>query len=375
MNDDIARRFPLVPRPRPACGPLAERVRDVAVLARSAREATGPARQTLTARAWNNAALIASDCGLPDLARSLCWRHYEVWAPAQPLDAAGARHAIEPLINLARLRIRADDGSGAHQQLEALHHAVRTQSDTVIDGKAVSFATLTRTTEDHGAFCRWLWTVVLAEGIRALTRDGLWHRALVHAERHRGLGRRLLDGRQIAVLSRLASGDCAAAITALDGSTPIAPWEHAVAACLTVFCQQGLGEITASALSAAVQHYLHLRPVVGFETFRFGLALAIVDLAGVGHPGTELVAAHIIRETIQNRDELMARRILVHPICAATMSDESHRALRETASISRPRQLDVGAHLMMGLLGVTPEDPSPEDSFPQSRQGSSLPNR
>ncbi len=56
----IARRFPLVPRPRPACLPLAERVQEIHDLARRANQngdlGTGAA-------ALNRAALIASDCG------------------------------------------------------------------------------------------------------------------------------------------------------------------------------------------------------------------------------------------------------------------------------------------------------------------------
>jgi hypothetical protein len=69
----IARRFPLVARPRPACTSLAQRVTDLRN--RAARESTAAGHQdTAGATAvFNLAALLASDCGLPDLARR--WSH------------------------------------------------------------------------------------------------------------------------------------------------------------------------------------------------------------------------------------------------------------------------------------------------------------
>ncbi|MET9869037.1 hypothetical protein ABZZ16_23195, partial [Streptomyces sp. NPDC006386] len=71
----IARRFPLVARPRPACPPLADRVREITDLAAAAKRDNTVNSATV---ALNKAALIASDCGMPDLARALCWRHAEV---------------------------------------------------------------------------------------------------------------------------------------------------------------------------------------------------------------------------------------------------------------------------------------------------------
>jgi len=351
MNDDIARRFPLVPRPRPACGPLAERVRDVADLARSARETTGPARQALTARAWNNAALIASDCGLPDLARSLCWGHYDIWAAAQPLDADGARHALEPLINLARLRIRAGDGRGAHQQLDALHHAVRTRGDTVIDGRAVSFAALTRTTDDHRQVVRWLWAVLLAEGIRALVHDGLCSDALAHAERHHGVGRRLLDGRQVLILAHVARSDPTAAIAVLDGSELTTSWERALAACLIVLCLERTGDPPASAVRTMTERYLHLRLGTGYEAFATNLAVTIVELAGkADHPDSELIVTHLARETLAAREGHAARKILCHPSSASRLTERDRRALSKLVEVSMPAPPEITKSLMKSLL-------------------------
>ncbi|MGH3903080.1 MAG: hypothetical protein ACRDTE_02600, partial [Pseudonocardiaceae bacterium] len=40
---------------------------------------------------------------------------------------------------------------------------------------------------------RWLWSALLSDGTRALTRAGRWAQALQHAQQHKGIGQRLLD--------------------------------------------------------------------------------------------------------------------------------------------------------------------------------------
>lgn len=60
-----AQRFPLVARFRPACLPLPQRIRALVDLADTA---VRKADQGLASAVYNQAALIASDPGLPDLA-------------------------------------------------------------------------------------------------------------------------------------------------------------------------------------------------------------------------------------------------------------------------------------------------------------------
>ncbi|MGI5200148.1 hypothetical protein ACQEU6_00700 [Spirillospora sp. CA-108201] len=139
------------------------------------------------------AALIASDCGLHDLARTLCWQHFATYLSRWPLDAPTARHALEPLVNIARLMIRTRDANRAHHLLNALFHAVSAHGDAGIDGRSLSFRHLTNTKEDLHTLCRWLWTVLLADGTRALTSAGQWQEALAYVQQHKGIGRRLLD--------------------------------------------------------------------------------------------------------------------------------------------------------------------------------------
>lgn len=102
---NVAEWFPLVPRPRPPCGELRQRVAEVRALARlSSNGRTGLAT---AAEAHNKAALIASDCGLSDLARRLCWRQFDVFQAAAPLSATAAKFALQPIVNLGRLLTRA----------------------------------------------------------------------------------------------------------------------------------------------------------------------------------------------------------------------------------------------------------------------------
>ncbi len=53
---------------------------------------------------------------------------------------------------------------------------------------------------------QWLWTVLLSDSLRALCKAGHWTEALRQAQQHNGIGQRLLDGRQIAVLPPAPAG-------------------------------------------------------------------------------------------------------------------------------------------------------------------------
>lgn len=114
---------------------------------------------------------------------------------------------------------------------------MRSGGDAEIDGRQVSFREFTRTQDDQRTLCRWLWSVVLADGLRALTAAGRWQDALAHARDHHGIGQRLLDGRQVAILAHAVGGDTATAISLLHQSVTVEPWEHAVASCLVVLCR------------------------------------------------------------------------------------------------------------------------------------------
>ncbi len=318
----IAKRFPLVARPRPACPPLAERIREITDLAAAAERDDNV---TSAAVALNKAALIASDCGVPDLARALCWRHAEAVLRAQPLGAQEARHALEPLVNLARLRIRDGDGPGAYHLLDSLTRAVRSQSETVIDGHTTSFQHLTTSAGDHQQVCQWLWTVLLGDGTRALVAAGEWDRALTHSKQHRGIGQRLLDGRQVEVLVRCLGEQPSNALKFLHESTLAEPWEHSVSAALTVLCHRAADEQPVELIAKMVQRYLALGSAPELAVFRSRVGLVVLDLSPTSR-GSE--AMHrLASEATARPDGYIARDVLAHPVGREGLSQDERRTL------------------------------------------------
>ncbi|MEV6987395.1 hypothetical protein AB0M95_39915 [Sphaerisporangium sp. NPDC051017] len=289
----------------------------ISALAHAAVQAGDP---TKAAAVHNRSALLASDCGLPDLARTWCHRHARLHLEALPLTGTAARCALEPLVNLGRLHIRAGLGETAYQMLTNLYEAVTTRADTSIDGIDLPTSTLTATDDDHQEVCRWLWSVILADAPRALITAGRWHEAYTHLQRHHGIGYRLLDGLQVAVITTLTSGDPAGALALLDASTPHEPWEHAIAACLTVLS----GRTTGPAVATMLRHHQHLTPTPELAVFYTRLGLSVLDAAH--HPDAQTHATTLIRQTLATRDGYAIRDLLAHPHCAAllTSSDTRH---------------------------------------------------
>ncbi|TQM01613.1 hypothetical protein [Pseudonocardia kunmingensis] len=333
--EPITRRFPLVARPRPACPPLTERVREVSELARTAAEKTDAAALSTAAAAHNRAALIASDCGLADLARSWCRQQLDVYLRALPLGVQVAKHALEPVINLARLSIREGDGHGAYQLLDTLHQAVTTRTTSAIDGRRVPFGEFCVSDADHRTLCQWLWAVFLAEGTRALAGGGHWTQALGHVGKHGGIGQRLLDGRQVAILARWSTGDCDSALAALDNSTASEPWEHAVAACLAVLCRRSGSYPAESSVSTMVDRYLALEPEPPLLVFRVRLGMTTFDLAGgTDYSAAAQIATQLVREVVASGDGYAAREVLTHQELRAWLGEASEQALAESARSS-----------------------------------------
>jgi hypothetical protein len=234
--------FPLVPRPRPPGLPLETRVAELTALAAAAEQGTRQERATRAAEVLNKAALIASDCGIPDLARELCHRQYRLFAQAASLPSWAVRLTLQPVLNIPRQLIRDGHADNAHAALKALHQAALSRTTTVIDGMQIDFATLTSTADGHKEACTLTWTALLADGTRALAQAGRWKEAAEYAATHRGTGSRLLDGRQAAILALLDDGQASEAIQMVEQSTVVEPWEHAVQAVLRVLCQRATGQ-------------------------------------------------------------------------------------------------------------------------------------
>jgi len=299
------------------------------------------------------AALIASDCGLPELAQALCWRPCHAYLRAQPLGAQPARYALEPLVNVARLLIRGGQGESAYQLLDALYQAVGSRTDAVIDGAPLSFRDLTSSDDDHNAVCRWLWTVLLADGTRALAAADRWDQALAHAEQRGGVGRRLLDGRQVAVLAHCIAGDPATALAVLKDSAISTPWERCVAACLTVLCLRSGAQPADRAIAAMVELYLGLQPAAELLAFHLRLGLTVIDLAGgVQQPDAAEATIRVIDEAVAAGDGYAARDVLAHDGCRARLVDSEEKALSTAVQSSGLGRHAMPAHLMADLLSA-----------------------
>jgi hypothetical protein len=328
----VLSRFPLVPRPRPPCSPLSMRAARISDLA-----AQAACDQDLAAASavFNQAALIASDCGCPDQARQWCRQHVEAYLRACPLDARTGRLALEPLVNLARLHIRDGNGSTAYALLDNLYQAVCHRTRVMIEGIIIPVPQLTRTPGDLDSIRRWLWTVHLADSPRALISAGRWHDALVHLEHHHGIGQRMLDGRQVAVIARYLTGDTQGALTIVQDTVTTEPWEDLVSGCLTTLCAPGH---TASMRwrKTIPGAYLNLATVDTAEllVFTTRLGLAIIDTCGgTAHHHPRTLARDLITRVIRLRDGYATRELLTHKDCRALFTTQEEDALLRVADL------------------------------------------
>ncbi|MEV4210166.1 hypothetical protein [Micromonospora sp. NPDC049662] len=323
-NSQLLRRFPLVARPRPIAKPVAARIDDLCALAdRAQREDDLSAASAVL----NQAALIASDCGQAELARRWCHDHANAYLlPARPLGAQAARHALEPLVNLARLHIRDGNGDAAHRILASLFQAVSTRTDTLIDDYPLAASRLTWNGTDHRDVRQWLWGVLLADGTRALTSAGRWRDAYDHLKRHKGIGQRMLDGRQVAIIAHLLAGEAKDARTIITQTASGDPWEEAVTGCLAYLSNAGKPDKTL--LDAMLDRYRRLTPTPSLAVFHTRLALSIIDAGdGVDKPESRSLATDLIGQALVIKDAYVAGQLLEHEGILSVIGAQSKAAL------------------------------------------------
>jgi hypothetical protein len=318
-------RFPLVQRPRPAATPLATRVRELRELAAREDEDNAIIRD---AEVCNKAALIASDCGLSDLARDLCWRQHEVFARSGPLHGRPTTLALQPLLNLSRQLIRDGGGDGAYAILTDLYRGLRDRTDVVLGERRVSLGHLAGTPDDYQAARTLVWAALLADGTRALILSGRLRDAALHAEACRGVGERLLDGRQAVILARIDDGDVDQATALVEQSNVVEPWERAVQGVLRAYChlhaQADAEEATARMLGSVLA--LARQPDAMTTVFRVRLGVTALDLTDnysatqVSHLRAELISA-------ARSDGYAAREVLANPRLRRAMTAEEHKEL------------------------------------------------
>ncbi|WP_435058135.1 hypothetical protein [Streptomyces sp. bgisy060] len=326
MIPAIASRIPLVRRSKAPALPLPERINHLTGLTVAP---AGASYHDLVARACgvlNYAALIASDVGLPDLAEDLCWRQHRVFADAGRLSGRVAVMSLMPLVNLARLRTRAGHGELAYSLLNRLNEAARHRSKTEIDGRTVDLSSLTGTAEDHRTVCQELYVTLLVDGARALARIGRWTEAADTMAQHRGIGNRLLDGRQIKIMALMEQGLDQQARNLIDDAQPTEPWESGVAALLRAHCRPSAAPLPSADLDQARRAVASLLadPEPSTAVFQTRAGLAALDLDANGpHPSTLTSAL----AEAAGLDAYAACEALAHPVARAFLGTEQAASL------------------------------------------------
>ncbi|SEH02399.1 hypothetical protein SAMN05444920_12657 [Nonomuraea solani] len=355
MNPAIAARIPLVCRTKPPGKPLAARIADLSALT---IEPAGADHHDLVARACgvlNISALIASDAGLPDLAADLCWRQHKIFAESGRLEQEIAVMSLMPLINIARLLIREGDGKAAYEVLDQLYRAAQQRGATVIHGHAVDLTPLIHNRDGHRALCTELWIALLIDGARALAHQGRWGEAADAMAAHRGIGERLLDGRQLKIMALMEQGLPDEAAAMIDATVPAEEWEHTVAALLRIACRppgtttppQEPDHVVQKALPLITQH----EPTMA--AFRARLGLTALDLTAGQSPSCAARLGVALVE-VASTDAYAARDVLGHQGMRSHMSDQQQQNLEEVitaAGFGAGRLPQVHEHALAAAVG------------------------
>lgn len=327
MIPAIADRIPLVRRPKAPALPLEERI---AHLTQLTVAPAGADHHDLVARACgtlNYAALIASDAGMPDLATDLSWRQHQIFAQADDLAGDTAVMSLMPLINIARLLIRDGDGDTAYQLLADLYRAAQKREATVLHGHTVDLSALIHTEADHLRICEELWMTLLVDGGRALARMGHWTEAADAMAEHRGIGHRLLDGRQIKIMSLMEQDLDQQAHDMINATRPMEPWEKVVALLLQACCRPLDTPFPRTDLDHTLTEVAtllaHPDPSTALFQVHSGLAALELDPAGPYSGGLLDAVAQSARA-----DACAAREVLGHAATRTALGGEREDALR-----------------------------------------------
>ncbi|MGI8311744.1 hypothetical protein [Saccharopolyspora hattusasensis] len=232
-----------------------------------------------------------------------------------------------PLTNTARLLIREGKLTEAYELLQQLYHAARHREVATIRGQDIDLSAWTHTREHHRRVCTELWSTVLIDGARALARAGCWTRAAETIAAHRGIGNRLLDGRQIKIMALLEQDHRLQATALIDSTIPSETWEKAVGQLLRLSCGQGTSTTLRDQVFSAVDTALALindtEPSI--TAFRVRLGLTTLDL--VGDRSTKTITQ--LRQTIVSAalsDAYAAREALRNQtFCAQLTTEQKHQ--------------------------------------------------
>ncbi|MGV9812738.1 hypothetical protein ACWDTQ_12515 [Streptomyces cellulosae] len=335
MIPAIASRIPLVRRSKKPALPLDERITHLTGLSVAP---AGMGHHDLVARAsgvLNYAALIASDVGMPDLAADLCWKQYEVFADAGHLTGDIAVMALMPIINISRLLTREGDGEAAYDLLTRLNRAAQKRGTAEICGNTVDLSMLTSTDADHRKVCESLWVNVLVDGSRALARIGRWTEAAEAMAAHRGIGNRLLDGRQIKIMALMERDLYQQARDTIDSTNPTEPWENAIAALLRIHCRPAASPAPQADLDVALQEATELiaTPDPSTAAFQTRVGLTALDLVR-DRTSPYVVPLQNAIAIVAVLDAHAARDVLNHPLTLPYLTSKERRKLDAALTLS-----------------------------------------
>ncbi|MDX2680054.1 hypothetical protein [Streptomyces soliscabiei] len=351
MIPAIASRIPLVRRTKAPALPLEERINHLTGLTVAP---AGASHHDLVARACgvlNYAALIASDTGLRDLSNELCWRQHHVFANAGRLSGPVAVMSLMPLVNLARLLTRDGHGESAYGLLLCLNDAARHRNKTEIDGRTVDLSTLTGTDEDHRTVCQELWITLLVDGARALARIGRWSEAAEAMAQHRGIGNRLLDGRQIKIMALMEQGLDQQARDLIDTTQPTEPWERAIALLLHAHCRPTNTPVAEADLDRTLHEatLILAHPEPSTAAFQARTGLSALELDSTGRHSAPILDALV---DVARLDAYAARDVLHHPVAASDLSADATDALSAVIAAAGLGTGVLHAHHREALTGA-----------------------
>ncbi|WP_420119111.1 hypothetical protein [Micromonospora sp.] len=327
----IAARFPLVARKRPPAKPLDARVDRLVKLAETAHREGDPDKASMV---FNGAALIASDCGEPHLARAWCRRHASLYLNQAPLNGYTARFALEPVVNLARLRIRDGDGNGAYRLLTHLHTAIGGGTPADLDDLEIHPRQLPTDPEELDQIIGWLRGTLLSDGTRALILAERWDDAVNHVRRYDGVGPTLMDGRQVAIVAHLLQNEGPAAAALLTTTKIEAPWEHAVHGLLTTWLDLAAGH-TPVDHADLIDRVSATPRTTGLTVFRVRLGLTALDLAvSVPTAAVDSLTKQLVADAIHDEDANAARDLINHP-AVTSESEGTLRALMQASGLGQ----------------------------------------
>ncbi|MFK0173977.1 hypothetical protein ACIQU5_34890 [Streptomyces sp. NPDC090306] len=231
----------------------------------------------------------------------------------RPLPTWAVELALQPLLNIARQLIREGDGNGAHTMLDTLFRAVCNRTSAEIAGRIVNLRALTGSAEGRKAARTRVWAALLADGTRAFAQAGRWREAADAAAANRGVGARLLDGRQITILTRARQGEHEEATALIESSRTTEPWEETVQALLRAACHRP-GSVPATYIDGMLTSLLALRqsPAPGTSVFRTRATFVGLSLV---RPRTDERTALLLADVLAMgaADAYAAREVLSHP--------------------------------------------------------------